>query len=85
MAFTQKILKQTFMGHKRVVYGSWTTDTDNGTIETTLRQVEHIDLQYTGSAAVAESPSVNETMPCGGNVKIVCTANKNGLFFAFGW
>lgn len=85
MAFTQTIIKQTVMGDRRVVYGTWATDTTGGTIATGLHQVEHISLQYTGAAAITESPSVNETLPCDGTVVIVVTSGADGLWKAVGF
>jgi len=85
MALTQTITKQTVMGDRKVVYGTFTTDTTSGTIYTGLQQVEHFSLQHTGSAAVAESPSVNETIPCDGSVAIVNTSAKSGLWIAIGF
>lgn len=84
MAFTTTIIHRTIFGDKRVVYGTWTTDTTGGTIETGLHLVEHFQLQHTGNAAVAESPSVNETLPTDGTIEIVCTSAKNGLWKAIG-
>lgn len=84
MTFTTTIIRRTIFGDKRIVYGTWTTDTDNGTIQTTLRQVEHINLQHTGAATANEAPSINETLPCSGSVKIVHTSGKSGLWFAAG-
>jgi len=84
MAFTQTIIKQTVMGDKRVVYGTWATDTDHGTINTGLHLVQHIDLQYLGATAPGESPSVNETLPTDGTIEIVFTTGKGGAWIAVG-
>ena len=84
MAFTQTVTRRTIFGDRRIVYGTYSTDTTGGTIETGLHLVQHFDLQHTGNAAVGESPSVNETLPCSGSVKIVCTSGKSGLWFAVG-
>jgi hypothetical protein len=85
MAFAFAILKQTVMGDRRVVYGTFTNDTTGGTINTGLRQVENILLQHTGAAAVTESPSVNETLPTDGSIVIVTTSAKSGLWKAIGY
>lgn len=85
MTFTStRIRVPNFFGHKRVTYGTFSNDTTGGTIDTGLRTVEFFSIQHTGNAAIAESPSVNETFPCDRYVKIVSTSSKSGLWMAIG-
>ena len=84
MTFTQTVIKQTFHGDKRVVWGTWATDADNGVIKTGLHSVQHFDLQYLGATAPGEAASVNEVFPCGGDVRIVVTSGKGGAWIAVG-
>jgi hypothetical protein len=86
MTFTSTITRRVnFWGHKRVVYGTFTSDTTGGDIDTSLRTVEYIELQHTGAAAVADAPSVIQDLPCNGRaITIVTTSAKNGLWKAIG-
>lgn len=84
MAFATQILGSTVFGDLRVVYGTWTTDTTGGDIATGLTKVLSMQITSTGSAVVADSPTINETLPCGGDVTIICTSGKTGTWIAFG-
>jgi hypothetical protein len=55
-----------------------------GDIYTGLSQVLGMELQHTGSAAVASDPVVNETFPCHDPVTIVAVAGADGYWHAFG-
>ena len=68
------------------VHGNF-TNTDGstgGVIETGLHLVKDFSLQHTGSASVAESPSVNEVLPSDGSIIIVTAANASGIWSALG-
>lgn len=87
MTFSYTVIRQQgVVGHKREPYGTFSNNNNStgGTINTGLHLVEHFQLQYTGDAAVAEAPSVNETLPTDGTIIIITTANKNGLWKAVG-
>jgi len=73
-------------GSEYWVYGGFsnTDGSTGGTIVTGLHLVKHFDLQHTGNAAVAESPSVNEVLPSDGSIIIVTTANACGIWSALG-
>lgn len=87
MTLTSTITKQTVIGDRKLVIGTFTNDGTGGTIETTLRVVEQLHIQHTGDAAVAEHPSVNATLPLGDRtaVTIVTTSAKAGIWMAIGY
>jgi hypothetical protein len=73
-------------GAKRVSWGSFTNDSTGGDIDTGLAICEGILIQHTGSAAIGDSPSINETLPCAGSaITIVTTSGKVGNWFAWGY
>lgn len=86
MAFSSTISGYADFGNKRVTWGSWTTDTTGGTIDTGLTVCEGIILQHTGNAAIADSPSINRTLPyAGDSIVIVQTSAKPGIWMAWGY
>jgi hypothetical protein len=85
MTFTSRVIRRgNDTGHNRVNYGDFTNDTTGGIIDTELRSVKYFSLQYTGNAAVSESPSIVGTLPIDRYVTIVTTSGKSGLWFAVG-
>ena len=73
------------MGNKRVHFGTWTTDTTGGDIDTGLAQCEGMVLQTSGAAVSADQSAVNETLPVAGSaVTIVCTSGADGYWIAWG-
>ena len=85
MAFTSAVTEKSIMGNKRVHYGTWTTDTTGGDINTGLKTCEFITLQTTGSAVSADQSAVNETLPVDGSaITIVCTSSADGNWMAIG-
>jgi hypothetical protein len=86
MAFTSTITGYSNWGNKRVSQGAWTTDTTGGDIDTGLTVCEGITLQCTGSAAIADSPAIHETLPVAGSaITIVVTSGKPGNWRAWGY
>ncbi len=86
MAFTSTITGYSYWGSKRVNWGTWTTDTTGGDIDTGLDMCEGIVLQHTGSAVVADDPAINETLPVAGSaITIVVTSGKGGNWRAWGY
>jgi len=87
MTLTSTITKQTVIGDRKLVIGTFTNDGAGGDIETGLRVVEQIHIQHTGSTAVAETPSVHETLPLGDRTSptIVTTNEKAGIWMAIGY
>jgi hypothetical protein len=86
MAFTSAVTERTIMGNKRVHFGTWTTDTTGGDIDTGLKTCEFITLQTSGAAVSADQSSVNETLPVAGSaVTIVCTSGADGYWMAMGY
>jgi len=87
MTLTSTITKQTVIGDRKLVIGTFTNDGTGGDIETGLRVVEQIHIQHTGSTAVEETPSVNETLPLGDRTSptIVTTNAKAGIWMAIGY
>lgn len=85
MAFTSSVVGRSKMSNKYVTWGTWTTDTTGGDIDTGLTQCDFIMLQTSGAAVSADQSAVNETMPCTGSaVTIVCTSGADGFWMAFG-
>ena len=85
MAFASTITGYTKMGNKNVTYGSWTTDTTGGDINTGLRQVDFMLLTPTGSTVSSDAPTVNEALPVSGSaVTIVVTSAIPGDWMAIG-
>lgn len=86
MAFTSTITRKGIMGDKKYAYGTFTSagGSTGGDIETGMYGIDFIQLQQKGSAVVADAPVVNETLPSGGDVTIVTTANAVGYWFAYG-
>jgi len=85
MAFSSTVTESTVMGNKRVHFGTWTTDTTGGDIDTGLRSCEFITLQTSGSAVSADQSAVNETLPVAGSaVTIACTSGADGFWMAIG-
>ena len=87
MAFTSAITKRAKMiGTGSINFGTWTTDTTGGDIDTGLLNVDAIFLQTSGSAVSADQSAVNETLPCDGSaVTIVCTSGADGTWMAIGY
>ena len=85
MAFASTITGYAKMANKNVVYGSWTTDTTGGDINTGLRQVDFMFLTPTGSSVSADAPTVDESLPVAGSaVTIVVTSTIPGYWMAIG-
>ena len=82
MASTQ--LGETVFGNKRVTWGKWAGTGTTVEINTGLTHTEYIKLQMKDTAAVADEPVINETLPCACDVTAVFTNNKAGYWWAFG-
>jgi len=87
MALVSTIIKQTVIGDRKLVIGSFTNDTTSGDIITGLQVVETLIVQHTGATVVADSPAVDETLPLGGltPVTIKTTSAKAGIWIAIGY
>lgn len=89
MAFSSTITKRPVsVGYRRESYGTFTNASaaTGGDIDTGLRSCESIQLQYTGSAVVANAAVVNETLPCDGSaVTIVTHGDACGIWIAQGY
>ena len=86
MAFTPVITGYFNWGNKRISYGTWTTDTTGGDIDTGITVCEGMTLQHTGSAAIADDPAIAETFPCAGSaITIAVTSGKPGNWRAWGY
>lgn len=85
MAFTSTVDLKTVMGNKRVHFGTWTTDTTTGNINTGLGVCEGIVLQVTGASVSADQAAVEETFPVAGSaVTIHITSDVDGNYIAWG-
>ena len=87
MAFTASRTGYTVAGNKIMAWGTFTNDggSTGGDINTGLHRCESMFFAGSGAAAIADMPSINETLPCAGSaVTIVTTANATGFWFAFG-
>jgi len=72
---------------KLMTWGTFTNagGSTGGNIDTDLAYVDQMFLQHSGAAAIADQPSVNETLPVAGSaVTIVTTADKSGYWMAIG-
>lgn len=86
MAFTSTITGYSYWGSKRMNWGTWSTDTTGGNIDTGLTMCEGIILQYTGEAVVADQPAINETLPIAGSaITIVVASGADGIWRAWGY
>lgn len=85
MAFTSAVTGRSKIATKNVTWGTWTTDTTGGDIDTGLTVCDFISLQTSGAAVSADQSSVNETLPIAGSaVTIVCTSGADGYWWAMG-
>lgn len=86
MAFSSTIIKKTVFGDKKIVYGTWDSDSvTGGDIATGLARVDLCILTPTGSAVDTGEAAVNETLPlAGGNVTIITDSGATGQFLAIG-
>ena len=85
MAFASTVSGQTVFGDLRVTYGTWTTDTTTGDINTGLGTVLSMQITGAGSSVVADAPTINETLPVAGSaVTIICTSGTVGYWTAYG-
>ena len=86
MAITVKKLGVNVFGNQRHVWGTAVLSGGGATddITTGLHSVHSIQLTAYGSAIVADAPTVDETLPCGGDVTIIGTANSGMIWDAFG-
>ena len=83
MAFTSAILGRATLGDVAVTYGTWTTDTTGGDIDTGLHRCNHIEL--TPIAAATEQTACTDTLPVlGSAVTILVTSGVDGTFIAYG-
>ena len=75
-------------GGKVIRTGTFTNadeSTTGGDITTGLSLVEHMTLQYTGTAVATASPVIAETFPLAGSaVTIVTLSAKCGVWMAYG-
>jgi len=85
MAFASTVSGSTVFGDLRVTYGTWTTDTTTGDIDTGLTKVLAMSITAAGSSVVADAPTINETLPVAGSaVTIICTSATVGYWVAYG-
>jgi hypothetical protein len=88
MAFASEIKGYGKSGDKSTTWGIFTNGVSDtgGDINTGLVICESLSIEFTGSAAVADAPAINESFPCSGSaVTIVTTANANGIWRAVGY
>ena len=85
MACTSEVSGRSKLANKNVTWGTWTTDTTGGDIDTGLTMCDFIMLQTSGAAVSADQSSVDETLPVAGSaITIVCTSGADGFWMAFG-
>lgn len=85
MALASSVTGSTVFGDLRVVFGTYTNDTTSGDIKTGLTTVLTMSITASGSAIVADAPTINETFPlAGGDVTVINTSSKTGYWIAYG-
>lgn len=86
MAFSSTVIDRTVFGDKRIVTGTFDgSGVTTGDVATGLSRVEAFMVTSVGSAIVADSPTVNETLPlAGGDVSLIFTSGKAGNWMAIG-
>jgi hypothetical protein len=86
MAITIVKLGENVFGNQRHVWGTATISggATGGDITTGLHSVHSIQLTAMGSSIVADAPTVNETLPCTGDVTIIATKDTAMIWDAFG-
>jgi len=86
MTLVSTIIKQTTIGDRKLVIGSFTNDGTGGDIVTGLQVTEFIVVQHLGSSVVGDSPAFNESYPLSGHTSstVVTTSAKAGIWFAVG-
>jgi len=83
MAFTSEILGRTYFGNKAITYGTYTTDTTGGDIDTGLGICDMICIQPGGGTT--STSAVNETLPVDGSaITIVVASGVDGYWWAIG-
>ncbi len=86
--FSSAITERGARGNRRCNRGTWTNGaTAAKDIDTGLRVVTSIKIQYKSTAVVASAAVINETLPCDGSaVTIVTTGDtQNGDWIAEGY
>jgi hypothetical protein len=84
MAFTSTVSGRSKMATKNVTWGTWTTDTTGGDIDTGLTMCDFIMLQPTAAHA-DDQCGVVETLPVAGSaVTIEVTSGIDGYWWAMG-
>ena len=87
MAFTSTVSGSTVFGDKRVTFGTYAASggATGGDINAGMTTVLSMDVTASGSAVVADAPTINETFPVAGSaVTVIVTADTTGYWFAFG-
>lgn len=86
MAFSSVVSGATVFGDMRVTYGTFNgSGVTTGNIDTGLTEVLFISVNAGGSSVVADSVTINETLPVAGDaVTIIFTSGKTGYWIAFG-
>ena len=86
MGFAASRTGEEIVGNRRITWGTFTNDggSTGGDIDTGLHYVDRMTLTA-GAAIHADSPAINETLPClGSAVTIVTSANGCGFWEAKG-
>jgi hypothetical protein len=85
MALASSVSGQTVVGDLRMVWGTFTSDTTTGDINTGLTSVFTMAVTAKGSSIVADAPTINETFPlASGDVTVICTTSTVGYWVAWG-
>ena len=87
MAFAYTVDGMITFGNKKKTFGTFTNGAadSGGNIDTRLAVVESMTLTSSGASVVADSGSVNETLPADGTaITIVTTTGADGFWSAVG-
>jgi hypothetical protein len=86
MALTSKIISELKAGGKKMVIGSWTSNsTTGGDIETGLMVIENVVLVPNKSSVASTQTVLNETLPLNGSkFTIITPSSVDGYWEAIG-
>lgn len=86
-AFVSAVTGRSVFGNKMFVWGTYAASggSTGGDVTTGLSTIDMFNAQAGGAAVVADSPTLNETLPkASDGATIIVTADTTGFWSAFG-